>query len=63
MECVLKKHRGVFRTIATSKMELLVALLFVALLCGFKVVANFTKYFIIGVVEILDPPLEYCNVF
>ena len=54
MKCVLAKQRDVSRTIVTSKMEQVVALI-----SGFQLLTNFTKNCILGVTGALDPPLEY----
>ena len=52
----LKKYRDVSKTIATAKMEL-----FVVLVSSFQLLTNFAKNPKIGVVEVLNAPLEYYN--
>ena len=52
----LKKYRDVSKTIATAKMEL-----FVVLINSFQLLTNFAKNRKIGVVEVLNAPLEYYN--
>ena len=56
LRSILEKHRGVCRTIATSKMEPLVALV-----SSFQLLTNSTKYAIVAatVTGVQDPPLEY----
>ena len=58
LEGFLKKHRNVSRTIATSKMEL-----FVALVSSFQPLTNFTKNPNVGAMGVLNSPSEYYNVF
>ena len=57
LEGFLKKHRDVSRTIATAKMELLVALV-----SSFQPKANFTKTPNINAMRVLNAPLEYCKI-
>ena len=56
LEIFLNKHRDVFRTIATAKIELLVALV-----SGFQQLPNFIKNFNIGAMGVLNAPLKYFN--
>ena len=58
LESFLKKHRSVFRTIATSKMEL-----FVVSVISFQPLTNFTKNSNIGAIGVLNLFLEYYNIF
>ena len=58
LESFLKKRRDVSKTIATSKMEL-----FVALVISFQSLTNFTKNPNIGAMGVLNVLLEYLNVF
>ena len=58
LEDFLKKHRDVSKTIATSKMEL-----FLALVINFQTLTNFIKNPNIGPMGILNVPLKYYNVF
>lgn len=58
LKFVLKKHRDVSKTIATFKMEF-----FVSLVSGFQLLTNFTENSILVVTGVLDPPLEYYNIF
>ena len=37
--------------------------LFVALVSSFQPLTNFTKILNIGAMEVLNAPLEYCNIF
>ena len=53
LKYVLKKHRDISRTIATSKRELSVALV-----SFFNLLTNFKKNSILGVTGVLDLPLE-----
>ena len=53
LKYVLKKHRDISRTIATSKKELSVALV-----SFFNLLTNFNKNSILGVAGVLDLPLE-----
>lgn len=53
LKYVLKKHRDISRTIATSKKELSVALV-----SFFNLLTNFKKNSILGVTGVLDLPLE-----
>ena len=54
--CLEKKHGGVCKTIATSKMELLVALA-----SDFQSLTNATNNSILGVVGFLEPLIEHCS--
>ena len=54
LEGFLKKQRDVSKTIATSKMEL-----FVALASSFQSLTNFTKNTNMGAMGVLNAPLEY----
>ena len=58
LESFLKKRRDVSKTIATSKMEL-----FMALVISFQPLTNFTKNPNIGAMGVLNVFLEYFNVF
>ena len=59
LEGFLKKnHRDVSRTIATSKVEL-----FVALVSSFQPLTNLTKNLNIVAIGVLNAPLEYYKVF
>ena len=58
LEDFLKKHRDVSKTIATSKMEL-----FLALVINFQTLTNFIKNPNISPMGILNAPLKYYNVF
>ena len=58
MKGFLKKYRYVSRTIATSEMELIEALVI-----SFQLLTNFTKKPNIGAMRVLITPLEYYNVF
>ena len=49
-----KHHKDVSRTIATAKTEL-----FVALVCSFQPLTNFTKNPNIDAMGVLNVPLEY----
>ena len=49
----------VSKAMATTKMKVFVALL----VCGLQPSTNVTKNSILGVVGVLDPPLELYNVF
>ena len=57
LEGFLKKHRKLSRTIAKAKIEL-----FVALVCSFQLLTNFTKSLNVGAMGVLNAPLEYYNV-
>ena len=50
---------GMYCNIATSKMRVCVVLL----VCGLQSSTNVSKNFILGVAEVLDPPLGFINVF
>ena len=54
LEGFLKKNKDISRTIATTKMEL-----FVALVSSFQTLTNFTKNPKIGAKGVLNIPLEY----
>ena len=54
LEGFLKKHRDVFRTIATAKMEF-----FVALVSSIQPLTKFSKNPNIGAMGVLNAPLEY----
>ena len=58
LEDFLKNQGDVFRPIATSNMEL-----FVALVISFQLLTNFTKNPAIGAMGVLNAPLEYYNAF
>ena len=58
LEGFLKEHRNVSRTIATAKMEL-----FMTIVSSFQPLTNFPKNPKIGAMGVLNPPLEYYNVF
>ena len=53
--CLEKKNGGVYKTIATSKMELLVALA-----SDFQSLTNATNNSILAVAGFLEPLLEHC---
>ena len=55
---VLKNHRDVSMTIATSNMQL-----FVALVSGFHLFTNFSINSILGITRVLDLPLQYYKIF
>ena len=56
--CKVGIGRDVSRTIATSKMEL-----FVALVISIQPLTDFTKNPNIGAMGVLNAPLEYYNIF
>ena len=58
LEGFLKKFNDVFRTVATVKVEL-----FVALVSTFQPLTNFTENSKIGAMGVLNAPLEHFNVF